>query len=309
METFLHVYQRTSDKGVFLYRVQERIMLYTIFYTVSRSRKISITALAFMFTHVHALIQNCSPSEGKSFMGKVLSTFARELNQDSGRTGGMFGRASCSLKRNGKAIRSSVAYVYNNSVEKKLYSRAIEDRWDFLAYAMSDNPFSERIIIRKLSSRMRKSIRAVNDEYNRGCYLRLQRIRCIFKGLSGPEAQQLIDYIIVKYKFIDYGLSVNYFKDFDSMVTAIESNTGSEYEIKEDFEIGSDRPYVQMCAFAKRHGLLNKDMRIYKLTEDDKVELAQLMSVKANASPHQIFKFIHTERKPQYPKNKQITRK
>lgn len=279
METFLHVYQRTSDKGVFLYRVQERIMLYTIFYTVSRSRKISITALAFMFTHVHALIQNCSPSEGKSFMGKVLSTFARELNQDSGRTGNIFGRASCSMKKNGKTIRSSIAYVYNNSTEKRLYSRAIDDRWDFLAYAMSDHPFSKRIIIREASSRLRKSIQAVNGDFARGNHLKLQRIRMLFKDLNETETQQLIDYIIAKYRFIDYALAISYFKDFESMVRAIDSNTGSEYEIREEFEAGSDRPYARMCAYANSIGLLNDDMRIYRLTKSEKERMVQYLTV------------------------------
>lgn len=293
METFLHVYQRTSDKGVFLYRVQERIMLYTIFYTVSRSRKISITALAFMFTHVHALIQNCSPSEGKSFMGKVLSTFARELNQDSGRTGNIFGRASCSMKKNGKTIRSSIAYVYNNSTEKRLYSRAIDDRWDFLAYAMSDHPFSKRIIIREASSRLRKSIQAVNGDFARGNHLKLQRIRMLFKDLNETETQQLINYIIAKYRFIDYALAISYFKDFESMVRAIDSNTGSEYEIREEFEAGSDRPYARMCAYANSIGLLNDDMRIYRLTKSEKERMVQYLTMKTNAAPYQVLKFLH----------------
>lgn len=293
METFLHVYQRTSDKGVFLYRVQERIMLYTIFYAVSRSRKISITALAFMFTHVHALIQNCSPSEGKSFMGKVLSTFARELNQDSGRTGNIFGRASCSMKKNGKTIRSSIAYVYNNSTEKRLYSRAIDDRWDFLAYAMSDHPFSKRIIIREASSRLRKSIQAVNGDFARGNHLKLQRIRMLFKDLNETETQQLIDYIIAKYRFIDYALAISYFKDFESMVRAIDSNTGSEYEIREEFEAGSDRPYARMCAYANSIGLLNDDMRIYRLTKSEKERMVQYLTMKTNAAPYQVLKFLH----------------
>lgn len=293
METFLHVYQRTSDKGVFLYRVQERIMLYTIFYSVSRSRKISITALAFMFTHVHALIQNCSPSEGKSFMGKVLSTFARELNQDSGRRGNIFGRASCSMKKNGKTIRSSIAYVYNNSTEKRLYSRAIDDRWDFLAYAMSDHPFSKRIIIREASSRLRKSIQAVNGDFARGNHLKLQRIRMLFKDLNETETQQLIDYIIAKYRFIDYALAISYFKDFESMVRAIDSNTGSEYEIREEFEAGSDRPYARMCAYANSIGLLNDDMRIYRLTKSEKERMVQYLTMKTNAAPYQVLKFLH----------------
>lgn len=293
MEYYLHVYQRTYDKGIFLYRVQERIMLYTIFSVESRSRKISITALSFMFTHVHALIHNCSPADGKSFMGKVLSTFTRELNQDSGRTGKLFGRASCSLKKNGKAIRSSVAYVYNNSVEKKLFVRAIEDRWDFLAYAMSDNPFSKRIIIREASYRLRKSIQAVNGDYKRGNYLKLQRIRTLFKDLNESEAQQLIDYIIVKYRFIDYSLAIKYFKDFESMVTAIDSNTGSEYEIKEEFEPGSDRPYARMCAYANSIGLLNDDMRIYRLTKSEKERKVQYLTMKTNAAPYQVLKFLH----------------
>lgn len=293
METFLHVYQRASDKGVFLYRVQERIMLYTIFSVVSQSRKITITALSFMFTHVHALIHNCTKKAGKSFMGMVMSTFTKELNQDSGRTGSMFGRASCSLKKNGKAIRNSVAYVYNNSVEKRLYKRAIDDRWDFLAYAMSDHPFSEQITIRKASWRLRKSIQAVNGDYNRGHYLKLQRIRNLFKDLNESETQQLIDYIIVKYRFIDYSLAVNYYKDFETMVTAIDSNTGSEYEIKEDFEPGSDKPYARMCAEVKRHGLLNDDMRIYKLTKDEKERLVEFLIMKTDAVPYQVIKFLH----------------
>lgn len=293
METFLHVYQRTSDKGVFLYRVQERIMIYTIFSVVSRSRKISITALSFMFTHVHALIHNCSQEVGKSFMGKVLSTFTRELNQDSGRTGSMFGRASCSLKKNGKAIRSSVAYVYNNSTEKKLYKRAIDDRWDFLAYALSDHPFSEQITIRNASNRLRKAIKAVNGDHGRGHYLKLQRIRNLFEGLNESETQQLIDYIIVKYRFIDYSLAVDYFKDFNSMLTAIDSNTGSEYEIKEDFEPGSDKPYARMCIEANRLGLLNDDMRIYRLTNAEKETMVEYLIMKTDAAPYQAFKFLH----------------
>lgn len=293
METFLHVYQRTSDKGVFLYRVQERIMLYTIFYVVSQSRKITITALSFMFTHVHALIHNCSPEVGKSFMGKVMSTFTRELNLDSGRTGKLFGRASCSLKKNGKAIRSAVAYVYNNSTEKKLYKRAIDDRWGFLAYAMSDHPFSEKIIMRETSCRLRKSIQAVNGDFSRGNYLRLQRIRKLFNGLNDSETQQLIDHIIVKYRFIDYSPAINYFKDFESMVIAIDSNTGSEYEIKEEFEPGSDKPYARMCAVAKGKGLLNDDMRIYRLTIAEKGMLLQYLTMKTNAAPYQASKFLH----------------
>ena len=246
-----------------------------------------------MFTHVHALMHNCSPEVGKSFMGKVMSTFTKELNKDSGRTGGMFGRASCSLKKNGKAIRSSIAYVYNNSSEKKLYKRAIDDRWDFLAYAMSDHPFSEEIIIREASCRLRKSIQAVNGDYARGSYLRLQRIRKLFKGLSEDETQQLIDYIIVKYRFIDYSLAINYFKDLDSMVTAIDSNTGSEYEIKEEFEPGNDKSYSKMCVVAKNIGLLNDDMRIYKLTKAEKERMVQCLTMKTDASPYQVFKFLH----------------
>ena len=293
METFLHIYQRTSDKGVFLYRVQERIMLYTIFCVVSKSRNISVTVLSFMFTHVHALIHNCSPTDGKSFMGKVLSTFTRELNQDSGRTGSLFGRASCSLKKNGKAIRSSVAYVYNNSTEKRLYKRAIDDRWDFLAYALSDHPFSERITIREASYRLRKSIQAVNGDFARGNYLKLQRIRNLFKDLNESETRQLIDYIIVKYKFIDYSLSINYFKDFESMVTAIDSNTGSEYEIKEEFEPGSDKPYARMCVIANSIGLLNDDMMIYRLTKAEKEGMVQYLTMKTDAAPYQVLKFLH----------------
>lgn len=77
------------------------------------------------------------------------------------------------------------------------------------------------------------------------------------------------------------------------MVTAIDSNTGSEYEIKEEFEPGSDKPYARMCVIANSIGLLNDDMMIYRLTKAEKEGMVQYLTMKTDAAPYQVLKFLH----------------
>ena len=60
-----------------------------------------------------------------------------------------------------KSIKTSYSYVYNNPVEKKLAAVSQNYRWTFLAYAASDHPFSEKIVLRKASMGLRRALKEV----------------------------------------------------------------------------------------------------------------------------------------------------
>lgn len=289
----LHTYQRTLDEGVFLYRIQERLMLYTILSVKSRNHDVRVAAVAFMFNHIHTLQEARTKTIAHGYLGDVMSVFVKELNSDCGRVGPMFSPVDSAYKYDGKKCKEATAYLYNNSVEKKLFRQAIEDRWNFLAYCQNSHPFSEKLVIRRSSRMMRKAIVMVNDFHRRSQYLNLAALRRIFSGLDKKETEQLIDYIIVKYAFIDYSLTIRYYKDFDNMLMAIDSNTGSEFEIKEGFERISDKPIREMCIMAKRLGLLGKDMRIYSLSKEEKQRLAQDFMGYTGASGRHVAKFFH----------------
>ena len=94
----IHTYQRTIDKGVFLYRVQDRLMLYTIMSEVSRKHDISVAAVSFMFNHIHTLQVAASRLVSHKYLGEMISLFVKELNRDCGRVGPMFSPASSAFK-------------------------------------------------------------------------------------------------------------------------------------------------------------------------------------------------------------------
>lgn len=295
MEKFLHTYQRTLDKGVFLYRIQERLMLYTIISVTAKKRKVNVCALAFMFTHIHSLLRVSSRRDAHDFWGEAISIFVRELNRDSGRKGAMFDSIGSAWKTGDKKIRSCILYIYNNSCEKKLFRRAIDDRWNFLSYAFSHNPFSKKLILRNSSAGMRAALKMVNFEEQNGRYLNLPRLRTIFSGLNKEETQQLMDYIICRYDMIDYQSTVKYFKSPDSMLMAIDSGTGKEFDIKEEWDGDSEIPFVHLCSKAREFGLLDRDMKIYNSSPERRAELKEVFLLETDAQSYQIDKFLHLQ--------------
>lgn len=292
MEKFLHTYQRTLDKGVFLYRVQERLMLYTIISVQSRRRHIRVCAVAFMFTHIHTLLKVESKKEAHRYLGECIKIFVSELNEDCGRKGAMFARIGSAFKLRDRDVRSCIIYIYNNSVEKKLFKRSVDDRWNFLAYSMQNNPFSDRIKS-TASGSVKNSVARINYEFERGRFLNLAALRVIFKGLDKNESSQVIDYIITKYSFIDYQSTIDYFKDLSSMMLAIDSSTGKEYDITEDPGFYSEEPIVKMCHMARSRGLLDKDMKIYHLNPEQKRGLRDEFMFNVDGPVNQINRFLH----------------
>ena len=257
---------------------------------------ITILALALMYNHFNALIQAGSSKARSLFIGTVTSTYAMAFNRDSGRKGPLFDKAfGNALKLSEKKIRTSIAYCYNNSVEKKLFPRSEQDRWNLLAYLDSKHPFSPPLIHREASMKMRSAMKEVDSHVKDHAYLNYATIRRLFKKLSAIEKEQLTDYIISQYLPIDKDLLLSFYKDYDSMVLAINSNTGSEYEMKEEFKADSDQPYTQMLEIVARSSFAGNPHSIVSASLEKKNKIASQLRRLTDAKGYQIGRLLHLD--------------
>ena len=85
---------------------------------------------------------------------------------------------------------------------------------------------------------MRRAVEEIKASRATDTPLNYPTIGRIIKDLSFSEIKQLTDYTVSSYNCIDYHSLGSYYEDFQTMLTAIHSNTGSEYDIKESPENG-----------------------------------------------------------------------
>ena len=112
------------------------------------------------------------------------------------------------------------------------------------------------------------------------------------RKLNDIEREHLVDYIITLYNPVDYEALLKYYESYDSMVIAINSNTGSEYDIREEYNPYSDNIYDQMSALVKQK--INMDAKeLLSLTVDEKIKIASIVKRNLNVTNRQICKFLH----------------
>ena len=272
------------------------MVFYTIVSVLAWKYGIVIIAFALMYNHFHMLIQAPSRKVMSLFIGTVTSTFAMAFNRDSGRKGELFEKAfGNSSKKAEKVIRSCIAYLYNNSVEKKLFSRAEQDRWNMLAYLNSDHPFSPPLIQSNASAHLRDALKEVDQHVKDHAYLNYATIRRLYRKLSSIEKEQLTDYIISRYLPIDKELLVSFYKDYDSMVMAINSNTGSEYDMKEEYRAESDQAYSEMLEVIARSTFAKNPHAIVAESLERKQYIAHQLKQMTTAKYYQITRLLHIE--------------
>ena len=84
----------------------------------------------------------------------------------------------------------------------------------------------------------------------------------------------------------------SYYKSYEDMLIAINSNTGSEHDIQEHHYSKTDLAYREMISYLKNHGL--EDVRsVVTMNKEDKMQLAALLKSKTSATYRQIGKFLH----------------
>lgn len=294
----IHIYQRAIDCGVIFYDVIDRLVFYTIAAVMSKKYGVTVEAASIMFTHTHQSVCVDSVETLSFYLRDTGSVFSRLYNRRYNRAGKLIqchsGRAK---KSSSKSIRTNLIYVFNNHVEKGLCKKAIEERWSFLAYSLSNNPFSAEIDPNSCSKNLKKAMRVVYRKSRQNKYLTYTDFKHVLPLLDKNETEQFVDYVISQYFWIDFHSAARHFNSTELMLLAIDSTTGSEYNIKEDKSPGSDMAYKNMIDFAQKNNFLEK---IFTLSPDEQVYYSKKMFRVINSTLWQIKKFLHIAAFPGY---------
>ncbi|NLZ19860.1 MAG: hypothetical protein GXY24_06315 [Bacteroidales bacterium] len=288
-----HVYSITKDGGVLFYRISDRLCFYTIVSVCARRFNMIVLGLCLMFTHFHMMLRAVDLAHLRAFFGTVLSIFTRVVNADRRRSGALFKRPfGRAMRVSDKEKRSSIIYLLNNPVEKHLVTRAVEDRWTFLAHCGEAYPFTPKLVKRNVSFRLRCACDYVDGECAAGRYLIPSALRRLFKPLTRAEQEQLCDYIIDKYSFIAYNEVTELFDGERNLMLAAKASAGKEFDVGEAFDPSSDIPYREMAALATRNGLF-EDWKLLHLEKTERDKLQRLFLHATSANEVQVRKFFH----------------
>ena len=290
---FQHLYQNTCRGVLLFYDDMDRLVFYTVYSVNVRKYDVQVLAFALMYDHAHSLVRLKDPFRMGDFVRDYTSSYAMEFNRDCGRSGPLFRCAYGSAPKAGaKKIRTAVSYVNNNSVEKLLFGQAEEDRWNLLAYLDNPHPFSEPIVLKQASRRLRRSLKRVEEFSKSNAWLSYRILRQLFDGLSDKEARQLKDFIILKYYPIDKDELMLLYHDYQTLLTAVNSNTGSEYDIKEDFDSGPHTIYRKMLEVCSQSSFACNPKMLVTIPLSQKKRIAGILQQRTQAELYQIKKLL-----------------
>lgn len=291
-----HIYQRTMGRFNIFYDLEDYLVYYTIFSIAARQYGVCVVGLCLMIDHIHMLIKTEAKVAMSEFVRQVTSMFAREQNNDVGRKGPLFqARFGSAAKKGAKMVRTAIAYLFNNPVERALCRKAEEYRWNFLAYAASKHPFSEPIDSKTASRKLMRAVKEVNFAESEGRHLRYIQLKRMLSSLDDKERMQLVDHIISRYNPIDYNESIGYYGTYENMVTTINSNTGSEYDLKEDRYRFSDLEYTHMADILRQEEGIRELRKITGWGVDEKMKLFKILRHRVPCSNLPIAKFLHLD--------------
>ncbi|MBO6169893.1 MAG: hypothetical protein J6O51_07980, partial [Bacteroidales bacterium] len=275
------------------YSISDYLVFFTRLCVTAEKYDIVIAALCLMPDHFHAgtITQNKKSLSG--FWCETLSLNTKQNNSTCHRKGHLFNRRfGSSLKPDGKIARTNIIYIGNNPVERGLVNRAEQYRWNFLAYAKSDHPFSEKLILRKASRKMRKYIKEIEGAHRRGNPLSYESLQRMFSSLDQKERLQLIDFIVVTYSVIDYSFTEKLFGSIEDAIEAMHHNTGREYELKETFVGRSDAHYATITKYLLDRFQLHDIHDIFRFSEEKRRDLLLDIYNTFSIPPKQIAKFL-----------------
>ena len=289
-----HVYQRTLSGFNIFYEVEDYLVYYTIFSVMAVRYGVVVYGLCLMIDHLHSLISSGTSAVFSKFMSNVTIQFVKEYNRHRARTGPLFCEIFGSAPKIGfKILRTAIAYLFNNPVERFLCKRAQDYRWNFLAYAKSDHPFSDPIVLKTASRQLRRVLKEVDGTASRNKHLTYAQLERMFDNLDNKEKSQLIDYIIVRYNVIRYDvLTTRCYDGYDNMLRAINSNAGSEYELKELKCGTSDAEYRDLYRYVHKAGFKDAG-EVISLPLESKLTLMLDMLNETSVPRMQICKFLN----------------
>ena len=289
-----HIYQRTVNGFLIFYDREDYLVSYMILSVMARKYNVTLLKICFMIDHIHLLIDAPSREIMAAFMRDYSSVLIHEYNISIGRSGQMLHKSYGSAPKKGnKKTRSTIIYIGNNPVEKKLCIRAEDYRWNFLKYFVDDCPFSVRISLSESSRPLRRCIKIVKSTSRSNVYLNYTILRDMFGTLSESEQEYLTDYIIMSYFPFDKDILLSYYEDWNQMIEAMHSTAGSEHDIKEVFSYGSDQIYYEMVRYIKDEKMICPVRSVTVLPFEQKMILFNELRIHTGAAPYEIKKFLH----------------
>lgn len=289
-----HCYVPSVDGGVIFYSYSDYLVWFSIVCMEARKHRIKLLAVCPMPDHIHLSIVASSRRQLSGFMRDTLRKYAAQFNAVSKLKGPVFRESFGSAPKYGaKKGRTNLIYVWNNPTERQLAVHAESYRWNFLAYAESSHPFSEKLIIRKARKAVQNAVKEIKKQFLSGLSLNHAMLKRIFSSLSSNECQQITDFIIATYNAIDYAEAIRYFDSFQDLLVAVHANTGSEYDLNEVFIGKSDAHYAGMISVIMREVRPDDIHDILSLSAEQKYELFLLLRKHTRAMGEQIAKFLH----------------
>lgn len=253
--SFHHVYSRAVNGNIIFYSVRDCFFYLTLYYHLARRYGIKALAFSIMPNHIHSNEKAPSRENFILFHCRLTSEFSQKYNVQHRRKGALFMKSfGFAPKVVAKRVRDNIAYIVNNPVVGKLCKNIDGYRWNLMAYRNTDHPFSEKIRLSRASYKLRRSLSILKYYYDNGIPLDYTCQKVLFKGLSRKEAAQLTDRIVSMHNCLDYKALAQFYQgDIDNALIAIRANSGSEYDIPEDFEDYS--AYQLMIKMAKETGV------------------------------------------------------
>ena len=290
----MHIYQRTVSGFNLFYSLEDFLVFYTIVSVQAKRLKLCLLGLCLMIDHIHILARPETLKQLSSFMSACTSLYVREFNAGTGRSGSLFEpRYGSAVKSDGKRIRAAIAYLFNNPVEKRLCRMAEEYRWNFLSYYKKPE-FQKSGWKRYMSRPLLRAMDVIDGIYGKGGYLKYALLENLYEGLTDKEKDILTDHIINLYFPFDIENTCGYFRSYDDMVLAVNSNTGSEYEISEMYYCKTDVPYREIIQCLKESGI-SEIKSLIVAPDDVKRRYMSILKSGTSASLVQIRKFLHME--------------
>ena len=290
-----HIYQRARSGFVVFYSVKDSLVFFTVFSFTATKYKIRVLGLCLMYNHIHVLIEAENHEIVARFVQEFSSKFSKAYNARHALKGRLFTTFGLSNKRGDKQIRTSLAYLYNNPVEDRICKRAEDWNWNFLAYADSDHPYSEKLVLREASVGMRKAARTVRTLHAHQRPLTYKVLDDLFKSLNINEKKQLVDFIVREYSVIDFKKAISYYGSYRNMLTAFSSNTGSEYDIREPHDPYSGAAYRNMSRHLAADKRFSGIDDVLQLPADERIAYLDEMITACGVSLNHARKFLRIE--------------
>lgn len=286
-----HVYCKGKDGNIIFYSNADCLFYITLYSCLAQRYGITTSAFSLMPNHTHSQQQAPDRKNFLLFNLELQSIFTRGYNSRHRREGALFERPFGSVPKSGeKYIKNNLSYINNNGAAGNLSKGVLDYRWNLMAYHNDNHPFSDKIITSGASKRLREALKYVLKLHSENKYLDYRIQDMLFKGLNRKEKAQLTDFIVAEYNFLDYGLAVRLFGSIEAALSAMDANTGSEHDLKEEWEDYSD--YRRMIGKTREYGLEMDRVNFETMDRDIVFDLVNILS-RICRDKRKISRFLH----------------